>query len=513
MQLDPLQLLADYEAAHPPVASAALEPDPGEGQALRKFLAETGHTLPEIAAAVNAYLRGIPNAIEGEHGGDIAFNVAKVIRHDFDLGEHGWETFREWNRLKCDPPFDEEAEGGKDSLRRKFRDAGQLTRPTKPRGHMLWSSDVLRWTREQRAMHGPPANDDGWELGAVPLSQFLAARYPKPEQIVGPFDKGALCFIYGAAGSLKTWLALEVMKQAAEAGHTSVYVLEEGMPFRMQHRFGNLRVNPERVHIALRKRFDLKMPSRVKALIEYAKSVRASLIVLDPFSDCSSADENDRGEMLVVRQALDKLVQETGACVLVVHHSNKAGGRQGKADLGADMANMRGSSVLMGAVDLMLEVRRAKGHGSAAAEVTMTKNRNGSMEFPGRVELFFDDEGRVFKVEWTHGEQAKLLAEAKMVKKELEEADREVANRALDQALYEAAAAQPGLSKSRLAKEVLSGTDKSQRTVEGRVDALLASGHLRNRGSKAAWELEPGKPLGGVRGGAREAVGQPNPNS
>src|SRR5262249_24588715 len=159
------------------------------------------------------------------------------------------------------------------------------------------------------------------------------------------------------------------------------------------------------------------------------REVNAALIVLDPLSNMNEKDENDRQEMLVIRKALEKLASETGACVLVLHHSSKAGSRQGRMDLAADMSNLRGPSVLQGAADVMPELRRDE-ENLQRAEVHTTKNRNEAMEVPGSVELKADpaDPSRM-TVHWVYGEEAVKQYEerkaARAAKKEKKEEERE----------------------------------------------------------------------------------------
>jgi hypothetical protein len=74
-----------------------------------------------------------------------------------------------------------------------------------------------------------------------------------------------------------------------------------------------------------------------------------SLIVVDTVSRAAAgADENSQQDMSIFVQALDALRVKTGAFVLGVHHSSKAGA-------------MRGSTVLAGAADVVLHFERKKG--------------------------------------------------------------------------------------------------------------------------------------------------------
>jgi KaiC/GvpD/RAD55 family RecA-like ATPase len=476
LQAEPGEKTSSVEPASSPL------PEPGEGDELRRFMEETGHSRLEVWDAVDRYLGKIPAAIEGQKGSLAIFNVARVLRFGFDLAGNGaWDILCDWNARNAHPPFDTEAEDGPNSLRKKWRDADKSDHQRKPklRGHLLWSNEVLEQARQARDRRGSSVPMEGWELGAVPLGEFLSQAFPNPERIVGRLLKGTVCMLYGAAGSLKTWLALEIVRQASDANHPVIYVLEEGLPHKVQERMKQMRIASEQVFIAMRRGFILHEPRMLDSLISRAREANAALIVLDPLSNMNEKDENERKEMLEVWNALQRLASETGACVLVLHHSSKMGSRQGRMDMGADMSNLRGSSVLQGAVDLMLELRRDPDN-LRRAEVTTTKNRNEAMEVPGSVELMIDpaDPSRI-AVNWVHGEEALKQHEdrkaAKAAKKERQDEEREE----LDKAILNVVRDSPGGSKS----GVIKGLSRcySQSTIGRRIDALLRDRILVNR--------------------------------
>lgn len=85
------------------------------------------------------------------------------------------------------------------------------------------------------------------------------------------------------------------------------------------------------------------------AAVEQAGIKDLSLIVVDTVSRAAAgADENSQQDMSIFVQALDALRTKTGAFVLGVHHASKAG-------------QMRGSTVLAGAADVVLHFDRKKG--------------------------------------------------------------------------------------------------------------------------------------------------------
>jgi hypothetical protein len=490
MLLDPLRALADFEARSETAVHTDSERregpgDPAAGEAREAFCRKHGHMLTEVFEAANLYLANI-RAVEGQDGHTTAMNVARIIRYGFDLPDkEGWEAFRRWNAANANPPFEEGSTNPDDSLERRWK-AGLINdRAAGPPGYLLDRSEYLRKIREGRALGGAPANDD-WHLSATPLSAFLKETYPLPERIVGKLLKGAVCLVYGAAGSLKTWLALAVARDAAKESRRVLYVLEEGLHGKVQERFRTLGMDTDRVFLAMRQGFMLDDPGKVSLLVAKAKEIGAELIVLDPLSNIHGKEENERGEMLEISKALDRLATETGACVFVVHHANKAGGRQGRDALTADMSNLRGSSVLAGSADLMWEVRRDPDN-LQRAEVHTTKNRNEAMEVPGSVRLVLDErQERVTDVEWVHGEAARQEFEAR--KAEVAARKREKAEDWVDQetAIIDVVAREPGIDKAGL-QRALPAWGSS--TISRRVDRLLEARRLTNAASGKGFAL------------------------
>lgn len=96
---------------------------------------------------------------------------------------------------------------------------------------------------------------------------------------------------------------------------------------------------------------NLFQPDQASALAALAGEIRAGLVVIDTLARCSvGADESGTKDMGIIVSVLDQIRDASGACVHVVHHSGK------------DKAKgARGSTALMGAVDIALEVSGGAG--------------------------------------------------------------------------------------------------------------------------------------------------------
>jgi KaiC/GvpD/RAD55 family RecA-like ATPase len=211
--------------------------------------------------------------------------------------------------------------------------------------------------------------------------------------VKGVLIEGGLSAVFGAPGSTKTFLVLDMALHIAHGrdffGHRVaaggvVYVSGEGgagMRLRMkawrQERNGSARVPfvmvPTSVNL-----FDDN--EGVEALISDIRAHAETmgqpcrLVVLDTLSRMIGSGDEDRAhDVNVIVQRADRIQRETGAHVLVVHHSGKDKDR-----------GMRGSNALLGAVDAAIEVTR---HDSGFCEAKIAKVKDGGSAEPFRYNL------------------------------------------------------------------------------------------------------------------------------
>ena len=86
-------------------------------------------------------------------------------------------------------------------------------------------------------------------------------------------------------------------------------------------------------------------------LEQYIKAENIGLVVIDPLIFAAGGiDENDAAKMGQFLLKLRKLIFRTKATILLVHHHRKSNGSNGEA--------IRGSSAILGAVDVALELKR-----------------------------------------------------------------------------------------------------------------------------------------------------------
>ncbi len=115
-------------------------------------------------ARARGWLNGTPGAVSGAGGHTHTIRVCGVVVRGFDLTyDEAFGLLCNWNR-KCSPPWDDEAEGGADSLRRKLRDANN---EPGERGFMLTEDTPLPVDAETQAADLATLNAAMAELRSV----------------------------------------------------------------------------------------------------------------------------------------------------------------------------------------------------------------------------------------------------------------------------------------------------------------------------------------------------------
>lgn len=213
----------------------------------------------------------------------------------------------------------------------------------------------------------------------------------------------SLCSIYGPSGSYKSFLAVSwachiaagikwAGKRVSEG--SVMYVVGEGgigVPRRVRAWENVHGVKVDNLALVNRPVFPVRA-QEVQQVVKAARDVEAKrgkpvqLIVIDTLARCFGGnDENDAKDMGAFIEGCDTIKRETGATVLVVHHSGKD-----------DTKGARGSSAFRAALDAEFNVRR-EGEGGAII-LTCTKMKDAeeprAAAFDLReAELFTDRDG------------------------------------------------------------------------------------------------------------------------
>lgn len=97
--------------------------------------------------------------------------------------------------------------------------------------------------------------------------------------------------------------------------------------------------------------------NKIEEIIDTIQELGVEVVIFDPMVEFHGGDENDQQEMAEIVAILRAIVDYTQACVIITHHPRKGNGDSKPGSLD----NWRGSSVLVGAMDVMLELEDRNG--------------------------------------------------------------------------------------------------------------------------------------------------------
>ncbi|MBF0449001.1 MAG: AAA family ATPase [Magnetococcales bacterium] len=253
-----------------------------------------------------------------------------------------------------------------------------------PSGWDLADAQAEGWTPEQTIEwlnhHVEPPRSKGlFPLDDARIGEWIV-KTPPPRRwlVVKVIPLGKVCLLVAPGGTGKSFfvvsLAISVASglpvfgelQTGETGGVLLLFAEEDRE-ELHRRFHNVinttladTENPEHFHRLISNRVfarsmtgqnnlmtaktgqEVTQTDYVDRLIETAREIpNLKLIVVDPASRFRGGEENLSEDTTRFVESLERVAQETGATILVVHHSNKASMQQGAS---TSQAAARGSS-------------------------------------------------------------------------------------------------------------------------------------------------------------------------
>ncbi len=238
---------------------------------------------------------------------------------------------------------------------------------------------------------------DGAEPGALRwpiLSRAEMKALPPPKWLIpGLLPEAGLVAIYGAPSSGKSFLALDIAMAIASDTHwhgrkvvagNVLYIAAEGSAgfnprvdaWEAEY-VDSLPVEPFRL---MKSALNLSTEKEAKAfadeiVLQFETLGPLKLVVIDTLNQTAAgADENSAKDMGLYIASMKRLLDKTGATVIVVHHSGKDSAK-----------GMRGSTALLGAMDTTIEVVRNANNGPIT--VAVKKQKDAEAEGPSRFSL------------------------------------------------------------------------------------------------------------------------------
>lgn len=369
-------------------------------------------------------------AVQGQGGDQKTFVAASILVNDYDLSEaDAAPLLVAWNTT-CQPPWDP------GELLTKLRNA--KNHANGPRGAARQEFDFARAVDALDAPSAAPvegAPDDplarARELVREALGrktkktrlQFMTGKEllardfpPTPWLVTGLLTDRAVGAVAGEPKTTKTWCGMEIALAIANGiaafgefgvpkARTVALFLVEDDERSARNRLRALAAGHgmvpaaavERIHLTCRHTRDLGEDEDLAEIVAACLDIPdLGCLILDPFRDLHTADENDSKVMSVIMRRLRALRDILGCTVLFVHHSIKSGvGTNGRRQ----GQKMRGSGAIHGAVDggiylydldtdgqkfwtnkINVEVKAARGAGNFTLRLDVRDDANGEAE-------------------------------------------------------------------------------------------------------------------------------------
>ncbi len=274
-----------------------------------------------------------------------ATKVAGSLLNRFDpkRWDLAWETLKSWNENRNDPPLEEE----------------------ELKGVFEGIADREKRKREEKSL----TITNGVEL--------IESDYDRDEIINnGIMAPGQLVLLVGAPKTGKTLLALDMVEAIANKRkigwldfkidkHCKVLFLSgEGGGKLLQDRIKKRGMNKETLSNVNfwwpedREKVKINKEESVTQVIKLVNQTESEVLFIDPFIKFHEFDENSTQDMAALMDSLWDIREQTGAALVLVHHTRKGGVNSRNGSL----MESRGSSALAGEIDTGLMLERKKSH-------------------------------------------------------------------------------------------------------------------------------------------------------
>jgi len=297
-----------------------------------------------VVERAREWLAKQPGAVEGEGGDTYTFKVICALRDLGPSAEQAGELLAEWNE-RCSPPWSPTELGVKIDNAYAYAQNEAGVRAALPDDFPV--VDV------------PPAPPRK-PTKVARLSQFANSESKGPGYLAkGLLQKASYAIAYGPPGGGKTFTLLDLAYHIAAGKEWMGHKVHGGpvlyLPFEgggglikraqaLRQKYGDADV-PFFIAPAS---FNLREQTGRKELGAVIADLpeKPVLIVIDTLARAlMGGDENSAQDVGAFNSAVAALIESTGACVLIVHHSGKN-----------QNAGARGSSALLGAIDTELQI-------------------------------------------------------------------------------------------------------------------------------------------------------------
>jgi hypothetical protein len=269
----------------------------------------------------------------------------------------------------------------------------------------------------------------------------------------------------------KTWFALYAAGEVARNGGSVLFLELEGSVGSFKRRLEAVGLSGEHnCHAVMSSGLDLSDDRSVKALEADVRRVIPELIVVDPFAEAFSGDENSSSDVNRALKSLKRLqdLVSPKATLLLLHHTSKP-----TKDGRNEIHNIRGSSAFGGSADVALKLWSGpKRTGELIVNIQVVKARDTERGGPKQLAVRFGH-----PEPFLLGETA---GELRAVGDGLEVLSAEEAKTAMIAAVV---AAMPQPTKADLAKRLVWNRAKADLALE----LAMTAGHVVRRGARGGY--------------------------
>jgi replicative DNA helicase len=244
--------------------------------------------------------------------------------------------------------------------------------------HNLNESLTSIQSKIQHLIDEVPANGYIPGLKLNDLQEYAEDQSPYPEMIIkrGILPKKSIIIIGGQPKSYKSILSLNIAWQIATgqkwldftiAEPSKVLILQSENSYDNQRRRIHTLMkatetpykleSPQKGMLILSQPFSLKINENndYLKLQNLIKLENPDVVIIDPFVDFHSLNENDNAEMSRIMRRLRQIVNDLDISIIIIHHERKPGIRKDETGTG-----LRGASAIFGACDSVITITREK---------------------------------------------------------------------------------------------------------------------------------------------------------
>ena len=175
---------------------------------------------------------------------------------------------------------------------------------------------------------------------------FLEKVHIEPEWIVpGLIPENTLGMLAGPPGSAKTFAVMRFLAEATQASRDCLLLEEECSGWDLQRRLKAVDIAPVNLRILHQAGARIDDAEWIEHLKRHMEGT--DLVVLDPLSNLHGLDDREQDAMVTIWGILGDLQRNSGATLLVVHHTVKT---SWVGDV-PQLADIRGSSIIAGRLD------------------------------------------------------------------------------------------------------------------------------------------------------------------